>query len=695
MASWQRPARLAFGLFAVAFAAVLWFVIGERQQPLPAEAISRIDPNAVAEIKGGDVIQVKGANRDIRVEFGSQVSYEDGRQKLTDFKATIENRGGRTLVVSGKEAWIGADNSSYDVRGEATLTTSDGLTATTPRATFTEAEGILRGDGPVKFQRARVTGSGVGFSYDRQLDRLWLLDQAVITVAAAGDGKGAMRVEAGAAGHSRIERYMRFERGVTLTREGQVIRADQSTVFLLKDRDEPEMVELRGNARIEGSGGTSTLQNMQARDINLNYAADGRTLEQALLAGQAGIQLARADGSPGQQLTAEHIDVGLAADGNVNKLVSRDGVRVTLPPTADAPTRVVTSTTMNGTGEAGKGLTSMTFENGIEYREAASGNKAERVARARTLKAAMSESGTIDQATFTTAFRFEQGRLVATSGDAEYDIAKGTLELRSAAGVTRPHIEDERVTIDAKTVDVTLEPRRMTASGSVVMQMAADRRREGDQGTTLLSDKEAVIINAEDVVVDEASGVSTYSGQARMWQQESGTSIRGDTITMNEKDGTLKAVGKVVTNLPVAAKNEAGKQGMSLAQAGEFQFEDAKRRAIFTKQAQLDGAQGNLRAQRIELFLNEKDNGLQRLDARQAVSITLDKREGTGSQLIYETAEEKYVLTGSPGKFVEGCQETTGRTLTFFRASDRILVDGNEEARVQTRGGGKCPDTRQ
>ena len=37
-----------------------------------------------------------------------------------------------------------------------------------------------------------------------------------------------------------------------------------------------------------------------------------------------------------------------------------------------------------------------------------------------------------------------------------------------------------------------------------------------------------------------------------------------------------------------------------------------------------------------------------------------------------------------------GC-ETTGRTLTFFQATDRIVVDGNQQMRTQTRGvGSKC-----
>lgn len=694
MASWRRPARLALGLFAVAFAAALWFLIGERQAPSPVEAIARIDPEGVAEIKGGDFFQVKGANRDVRIEFGSQVSYQDGRQKLTGFKATIENRGGRTLVISGQEAWIAAGNTAYDIRGDATLNTSDGLTATTPRATFAEAEGVLRGDGPVKFQRGRVTGTGVGFSYDRQTDRLWLNDQAVIAVA-PDNGQGGMQVNAGSAGHSRAERYMRFERGVTMARDAQTIRADAATVFLLKDRDEPETVELRGSARIEGSGGASTLQHMQARDIDLRYAGDGRTLEQAVLHEQAGIQLARADGSPGQQLTGDFLDVGLAPDGQVTRLTGRNNVRVTLPASADAPPRTVTASALTGTGEAGKGLTAMTFDAGVEYRESPNGG-AERVARARTLKTALGSNGTITRAAFTTGFRFEQGRLIAESGDAQYDVTEGQMALSSPPKVTRPHVQDERVTIDAQVIDITLDPRRIAATGAVVMQLSANRRRAGERGTTLLSDGEAVIINADEAVLDEQSGAGTYTGQARMWQQDSGTSIRGDTIAMNEKDGTLTVTGNVVTNLPLAARKEpGGKPSTSLAQAEEFHYEDAKRRALFLKQAQLDGAQGNLRAQRIELLLDDKDNDVRRLEARDSVTILLDKREATGSRLIYDAAEEKYTLTGTPVKFVEGCQESSGRTLTFFRANDRIIVDGNQELRVQTRGGGaKCPDGR-
>ena len=53
-------------------------------------------------------------------------------------------------------------------------------------------------------------------------------------------------------------------------------------------------------------------------------------------------------------------------------------------------------------------------------------------------------------------------------------------------------------------------------------------------------------------------------------------------------------------------------------------------------------------------------------------------------------AAGRYEIAGTPGRFVDACNESAGRTLTFFRSSDRVIIDGNEEVRTESRGG-KCP----
>ena len=107
-------------------------------------------------------------------------------------------------------------------------------------------------------------------------------------------------------------------------------------------------------------------------------------------------------------------------------------------------------------------------------------------------------------------------------------------------------------------------------------------------------------------------------------------------------------------------------------------------------QAQLSGPQGDLHADRIEVVLAEKGGHIDRLEAYTNVSLKLDMRTATGDRLTYFADDERYLMSGGgakPVKVVEACKETTGKTLTFFKSTDRIIVDGNEEIRTQTKNG--------
>jgi lipopolysaccharide export system protein LptA len=131
-------------------------------------------------------------------------------------------------------------------------------------------------------------------------------------------------------------------------------------------------------------------------------------------------------------------------------------------------------------------------------------------------------------------------------------------------------------------------------------------------------------------------------------------------------------------------------QPPTIARAGSFVYADQDRRAHYETGAQMNGEQGNVNADALTLFLAREENSLDRLEAKGKVSVTVDKRVATGVQLTYQPAEEKYIITGAPVKLVEECRESIGKTLTFFKSSDRVIVDGNQENRTQTKGG-KCP----
>jgi lipopolysaccharide export system protein LptA len=76
---------------------------------------------------------------------------------------------------------------------------------------------------------------------------------------------------------------------------------------------------------------------------------------------------------------------------------------------------------------------------------------------------------------------------------------------------------------------------------------------------------------------------------------------------------------------------------------------------------------------------------LDRMEADGNVSIQQTGRNAEGHKLIYTVADDKFVLTGGPPSIFDAEQgKITGVSLTFFRADDRVLVEGKASTPVVT-----------
>jgi hypothetical protein len=102
-----------------------------------------------------------------------------------------------------------------------------------------------------------------------------------------------------------------------------------------------------------------------------------------------------------------------------------------------------------------------------------------------------------------------------------------------------------------------------------------------------------------------------------------------------------------------------------------------------------------VRAERIEIALAKEGNSVERLEGYTRVTLKLDKRTAAGARLTYYASDERYVMSAAgttpvtitdvqtaPSGAVS-CRETTGRTLIFYKSTDRIIVDGNEQNRIE------------
>jgi lipopolysaccharide export system protein LptA len=195
----------------------------------------------------------------------------------------------------------------------------------------------------------------------------------------------------------------------------------------------------------------------------------------------------------------------------------------------------------------------------------------------------------------------------------------------------------------------------------------------------------------------------TYTGSASLAQ--GGTTIRGNRIRIDQERGDFVVTG----NARAVILQDGGKAQEPIdGRAAEIRYTDAKRLVAYLSvpstgpaatQVQVKGPDGNLLAKNIDLFLAAEGSSADRLEAYDNVTAFVGTKKATGARLTYHAASEQYDMRGAgtvPVHITDSgsCREMSGKTLTFFKSADRIIVDGNEEMRTQTKSGGTCPPPR-
>jgi lipopolysaccharide export system protein LptA len=689
---WQRLARIAIALFVVGFIVVVVLAVRRPQRP-PADdgGIDFTDKDVLSEIRGGLVEHNWGEGYALTAD--TRRVYPDGRVIHTKVTLVLPDRGGRNVTISTDELEVlvaDGEVGTAKLRGDVRLVTDDGLDLRAGEATYDRAEGLLRIPGPVTFTRGRMSGSGVGATYDERRDVVWLLDKARIVVAADATGEGGLESTSAAAGLARGEQYALLTGGAHIVGPGRDLRADEITIRMTADNERVQALELRVNSHI--TGGTQAGDAMSARDIDLRYDDDGRALRQARLVDDSVVHLP-AEGGGRRRVAGRTIDIDLAPDGTtVTALRAAEAVQLDLPREAPGgPERRISANLLDATGAEGAGLQAATFTGHVEYREIHEGGT--RLASAARLDVRTAPNlGAIQEADFRGNVQItDPPDLTAKAPRVLYHVARDRMELSPGSGDPgpEPEVTDGRTTVKARTIDIGLATRSMTAETDVQSTLQPRRRGEkpqaGDAGRlpAMLKDDEEVFVTANRLVYDGAAEQATYTGNASLWQEE--TRIQADVIELDENGGNLTARTKVRTTMPmteVDPKTKARTTSPAEGEAELFVYDDSKRMATYTTAAHLVGAQGDLWAARIELFLAAKSNDLERLEAYDAVTIREGVRTAQGERLTYTTADEEYVLTGpikSPVVIVENlpteCRKSQSRRVTFRRASDYMVME--------------------
>jgi lipopolysaccharide export system protein LptA len=704
---WQKIAQIAIALFVIGFGAFVFLAMRRhstttvtRERPPKA-----LDPKAQIESGQGHYEHNKNGKLQFAITWKNQLTYADGRSNLIGVVVTLPKNDGRTFKVTADEGSFAKPPNSNETtlssavfKGNVVLTTDDGIVVKAQEATYNEAEGIVRVPGPVEFTRARMKGTGVGATYDKNRDVLWILDQAHITAAPDATGGGAVDARSATAGLARAENYMKLSRAAQITRDAQTAAADEITILLDEAGEKIQQLQLRENSKITGGGGSGA-QSMTARNIDMTYGPDGRILQHSKLMENAVMDLAGPPGSPNRRIVGNTIDLGMSPDGkNVTNLDAREKVEVTIPEEGDTPAKRIVARTLHAVGAPEQGLQNAVFDGApVQYFEtrAAGGKLPALDRRASSLRLIVDTKpglGAIERADFRGNANFVDSETTADAPRALYNIANDQLVLSPSPGDPGkgPILNNKQLTVQSRNIQLSPSTQKLSADTDVRSIIKPKSSTAGQASQTkvpvMLKQDRPVNVTSNRLSYDGKSE-ATYSGDALLWQDQS--RISADTIILDNTSGNLTAKIGVRSTMLVQAndsKTKEKKSSESKVTADLLVYEDAKRLATYTVSgttpATMTSPEGNVTGDRLELYLKESGNELDRLVADgKIVTTKVEKMYATGRHLVYTASNETYVMTGEPVDAIQKddqgqCKQSIGKTLTYVRTTDNMRLEG-------------------
>jgi lipopolysaccharide export system protein LptA len=313
----------------------------------------------------------------------------------------------------------------------------------------------------------------------------------------------------------------------------------------------------------------------------------------------------------------------------------------------------------------------------------------------------------------------------ATAGHAVYEGAGGWLHL-----TVNPRVEDGALQLTAVKIDVAHDSGDAFAHGNVKATWIGNgdtqsppsgpqvmpAMRSSGQTSLAFGGREPSHVISSDAEMEQATGVATFTGHARLWQQ--GNSVTAPVIVLDHQKQTMTAhsvdpaepvravlvsaggsgLAKAPGNQPRAdsTRSPEGKStnpSVIRVRGGDLKYSDAEHKAVIRS-----GALGNVVAEtgsatsvsnEAELILLPpgnhagKEGGpgqVDRVTARGHVIVTSGGRRGTGEQLVYTSENGEYVLTGTaaaPPRMTDPVQgNVAGQALIFSSFDDSVRAEG-------------------
>jgi len=600
---------------------------------------------------------------------------------------------------------------------------------------FNQKTGNAYTHSQVNLTMPQATGSAVGVDYNAKDDVLHLTSQVHLVLAQAG----------GATVTALRGAFMKTPREVTLEkprvdRDGMTMTAEQAVIPLSEDNT-LERVLATGDvqARISGDAGLHG----RAETAVLEMTKDGSTLDSAMFSGNVQVE---GTGTKPFDASAGRVLVSFAGKGLVSKVRAEENVKVIENPAASttgsaaeaasgksgaqrsdeqrvevaapaidfilaagrklasAQTSTGGSITLQPVNSSGErtvitaGLFKARFTKDGKLAEVTGApdarvvntadGQSQRISTSRELGIAFAPQGGITSVVQEGDVAYQDGDRRAWAGHALYTPGDQMLVLTGS-----PRVLEKGMTTTARSLRMNRATGDAAAEGNVKSTYSELREQPGG---ALLASSSPIHVTAQNMTAHRSPSVALYTGNVRLWQDSDVVQAPSIEFDQVHRSIVAKGDGQPVSTV-LAQTDKSGRTTLITITSQHLVYTDDQRQAKFEGNVVARSADVVMTAARMDAYLTARGqtpgsgsdhagpSQLDRIVAQGKVLVQEPERRGTGDQLVYTAAEDKFVMTGGPPSIFDAEHgKITGDSLTFYKRDDRVLVEGKEASPTVT-----------
>jgi lipopolysaccharide export system protein LptA len=439
--------------------------------------------------------------------------------------------------------------------------------------------------------------------------------------------------------------------------------------------------------------------------IDMRPGAEGAELHRTLAEGQSVVTMAapapteRAPNPAARELRADRIATAMFPGGQFMKKSEAEGNAVlTVTPVkavAGADRRRLTAQRMHLTFfEEGNLSRELTADGGVkaEFEPLANDGRLPRTTTSASGRAefdkASQDVSRLDQAG---EFKYVEGDRNAVSGRATYTTADDLIALRDPSSSGRPTVWDSKSRSQGDEIDIRPNAQTSHGRGDVrTTYYSPATTGDGASGKSVPfgNTKSPVFVTSQRLDARQSDGgVGVFTGQARAWQDDN--YVKADVIRLFNQAKRMEAEGNVESALYQMKRKDAEKGTQVVpvfTTASRMTYSDVERHIHYEGSVTSRQAPDVITSNTQDVWLTHGERAeVDHMVAAGGVVAVEPGRKGTGDRLVYTSADQKCVLTGSNARVEDATQGTsTGSELTYFIGGDRIQSAGHGAGRVKT-----------